>query len=391
MKYTQFGLFFIFLLISFSIIAQQNHFIYIQADNKQPFYARLDKKVFSSSVSGYLIVSKLKTGTYNFVIGFPKNEWPEQKISCVVGDNDLGFLLKKFGEKGWGFFNLQTLNVLMADDNGKKADVAADIKTDAFSNMLSTVVNDPTIKQNDPVKAEIKKTAKEEVKAEPVNIAAPVQDKVINRATIARKMINKSADGMEMVYIDTAYGTQDTVRVFIPADKAIVETKKITPENNNNITVQEDIKAKEQAPAPVKEEVKKDVKFLEIELPNPNTNAGTVKPDSGFQQSISKSPMINSDCRNFATNEDFLKLRKKMAEADNADEMISRAKKIFKTKCFTTEQVKNLSVLFLKDEGKYNFFDTAYPFASDSQNYVSLQSQLTDTYYIDRFKVMIRH
>jgi hypothetical protein len=80
-----------------------------------------------------------------------------------------------------------------------------------------------------------------------------------------------------------------------------------------------------------------------------------------------------------------------MAEADNADEMISRAKKIFKTKCFTTEQVKNLSVLFLKDEGKYNFFDTAYPFASDSQNYVSLQSQLTDTYYIDRFKVMIRH
>jgi hypothetical protein len=102
-----------------------------------------------------------------------------------------------------------------------------------------------------------------------------------------------------------------------------------------------------------------------------------------------KSSMINSDCKNSATEEDFLKTRKKMVAENNDEDMIKAAKKIFKTKCFTTEQIKNLSVLFLKDEGKYMFFDAAYPFASDSDLYPSLENQLTDNYYITRFRAMI--
>ena len=46
---------------------------------------------------------------------------------------------------------------------------------------------------------------------------------------------------------------------------------------------------------------------------------------------------------------------------------------------------------FLKDIGKYNFFDMAYPFVSDSHNFGNLQGQLSDSYYISRFQVMIRH
>ena len=116
------------------------------------------------------------------------------------------------------------------------------------------------------------------------------------------------------------------------------------------------------------------------------------KPDSIKQELQQQRPaMINSDCKNFATNEDFLKLRKKMAGEENPEDMIIAAKKMFKNKCFTSEQIKNLSVLFLKDSGKYSFFDAAYPYVSDSQNYTLLEGQLTDNYYINRFKVMIRH
>ena len=158
MKRIQFAVFFTCLFISLNIKAQQNHFIYIQADNKQPFYVKLDKKLYSSTASGYLVVAKLKAGPYNFVIGFPKNEWPEQYIRCTVEDRDLGYLLKNFGEQGWGFFNLQSLNVLMADNNEKKAEVVENVKSDAFSNMLSSVVNDPAITQNELVKEELKKT-----------------------------------------------------------------------------------------------------------------------------------------------------------------------------------------------------------------------------------------
>lgn len=456
MKHIQFGLFFTCLFISLNIKAQQNHFIYIQADNKQPFYAKLDKKLYSSTASGYLVVAKLKTGAYNFVIGFPKNEWPEQYIHCTVEDKDLGYLLKNFGDKGWGFFNLQSLNVLMADNNEKKADVVADVKSDAFSNMLSSVVNDPTIKQNEPVKEEIKKIVKEEVKTQPAVVSLTVQDKaveksepqssvaalpgkekieqapkvsspiisspihsklteetkalstivsvpakneivelpkidpVIIRASIVRKIINKTPEGMEMVYIDTANAVQDTIRIFIPVDKIVADG--IQAKVETKIEPQEQAKAKETSPLPVlKEEKKKDHKFIEMELPDPAKKINKIKSDSAAQQAILKTVMINSDCKNFATDLDFLKLRKKMAGEENPEDMIIAAKKMFKNKCFTSEQIKNLSVLFLKDSGKYSFFDAAYPYVSDSQNYTLLEGQLTDNYYINRFKVMIRH
>ena len=71
--------------------------------------------------------------------------------------------------------------------------------------------------------------------------------------------------------------------------------------------------------------------------------------------------------------------------------MIAVARKTFKSTCFSTEQIKNLSVLFLKDDGRYKFFDAAYPFVYDTQNFSSLQQLLTDPYFIDRFKAMIRH
>ncbi|MEI9935006.1 MAG: DUF4476 domain-containing protein [Ferruginibacter sp.] len=80
-----------------------------------------------------------------------------------------------------------------------------------------------------------------------------------------------------------------------------------------------------------------------------------------------------------------------MAGEKAEDNMISDAKKIFKSKCFTTKQIQNLGVLFSTDAGKYNFFDAAYGFVLDSQNYHSLESNLSDPYYINRFEAMIHH
>ena len=80
-----------------------------------------------------------------------------------------------------------------------------------------------------------------------------------------------------------------------------------------------------------------------------------------------------------------------MAAEKSDDEMIVVAKKAFKLKCYSTEQISNLSVLFLKDDGRYNFFDAAYPRVSDTQNFNKLATKLTDEYYITRFNAMIRH
>ncbi len=73
------------------------------------------------------------------------------------------------------------------------------------------------------------------------------------------------------------------------------------------------------------------------------------------------------------------------------DGMITEAKKVFRTRCFTSIQIKNLSTLFLTDEFKYKFFDAAYQYVSDSENFSSLQSELKDEYFINRFKAMLHY
>ena len=55
------------------------------------------------------------------------------------------------------------------------------------------------------------------------------------------------------------------------------------------------------------------------------------------------------------------------------------------------EQIRNLSVLFLKEDARVSYFEIAYPFVFDSNNFIKLQNQLTDPNYINRFQSMIRN
>ncbi|MCW3091872.1 MAG: hypothetical protein JWP81_2941 [Ferruginibacter sp.] len=451
MKHLQFVFLSFFLFSLCGLKAQQNHFIYVQTDNRQPFYVKLDSKLYSSSSAGYLVVPKLKAGAYNLAIGFPKSEWPEQNLVCTIDQNDIGYLLKNFDDKGWGLLNLQTSNVVMAAGKVKAVDADVVNKTDAFSNMLSNVVNDSTIRQAEAAKAEEKKASEiggpilSKEKDSTLNAGAVAVQSAANaaevtksglsdekektdkepstavngiRSVITRSLFNKSADGTEMVFIDESNGRRDTVRVFIPVDKNSLSKTGETPAKEEKvkeepkpaeIVKEEKVKAEPKAVVIAKEEKAKakDSRFLEIDVPaarksqdenkiiQPGTNESeksTInKVETSAEPAAQKATMINSDCKNFASEEDFLKLRKKMVANNTDDDMISLAKKMFKSKCFTVEQVKNLSVLFLKDAGKYAFFDMAYPFVSDSHNFSTLQNQLSEPYYISRFQVMIRH
>ena len=121
-------------------------------------------------------------------------------------------------------------------------------------------------------------------------------------------------------------------------------------------------------------------KFLDI------PPVDSVAIDKGTTQ---KAAVKSNNCKAVAVEDDFFKLRKKMASANSDDAMITDAKKTFKTKCFSTTQVRNLSTLFLTDESKYKFFDAAYQYVSDLENFSTLQSALKDEYFINRFKAMI--
>ena len=78
-----------------------------------------------------------------------------------------------------------------------------------------------------------------------------------------------------------------------------------------------------------------------------------------------------------------------MAARESEDAMVDEAKKFFKKTCFSTEQIKSLSSLFLTSGGKYQFFDAAYAHVSNQEQYAALQSELSDAYYVNRFKALI--
>ena len=70
--------------------------------------------------------------------------------------------------------------------------------------------------------------------------------------------------------------------------------------------------------------------------------------------------------------------------------MLFYAHQLFLKRCVTTKQIERLGLLFNNDLAKYNLFDDAYHYIADPDIFPTLQSQLTDDYYIKRFKAMLR-
>lgn len=385
-------------LASFSLLAwtQQHYFVYFQTDNHQPFYVKLNNNILSSSVSGYLIIPKLQNGDYTLTLGFPKKEKAEQVFSFKISEKDLGFLIKDFGEKGWGLFNFQTMEVLMASQSPASQKVLKDTSTDAFTNILANVVNTPSIKEK-TVRAPDIKEPMQEVKANTDTITKVEKDdenaivikknldsansiKPVNTGIKRLKTISET-DGRTIIYLVTELGLLDTVRVFLPVIQNEEKAKSTSKQGDKNIEG-----------APQNNTDKPSEKFLAIELPNPNAGNSTIDTTPKNSKTIISEDgtlQYNSDCKTLATQDNFIDLRRKMVARENEKDMIKEALKSLKQMCYSTEQIKGLSSLFLNDKNKLDFFKTAYPFVYDTNHFPSLQSQLTEEANINSFKALL--
>jgi hypothetical protein len=436
-----FKLFVFLFFASISLNAQKVYFIYLQTDNQQPFFARMGDKIYNSTTAGYLVLPNLHDSIYSINIGIQGSEVADQPYSITMSKKDQGFLIKNFGDKGWGLFNLTSMATIMPQS--KSTNSGQTVKTEkrednAFTNLLAKAADDSTIKEKPVIEKPVEKKAdatasnaekKEEVKeiapssqseiknsvpssqSEIKNgiIVAPVvikdepridgqnsknaskmkedsiaaaktkedellkqeelrkQDSIekantqittegeYKRSVVKLKSESSTTTGIGLIFLDIlSEQVTDTIRVLIQPD-----TKKVTPVQSNQ----------------------EEKKFLDI----PPVDSVAVG-----KEATQKTAVKNNNCKTVAVEDDFFKLRKKMAGANNADAMIAETKKTFKTKCFSTTQVRNLSALFLTDESKYKFFDAAYPYVSDLENFSTLQSALKDEYFINRFKAMIR-
>ncbi|MDX2049010.1 MAG: DUF4476 domain-containing protein [Chitinophagaceae bacterium] len=414
------------LIVSFCanhLQSQQNYFVYIQADNQQPFYTRIGDKILSSSASGYAIIPSLKDSVYQLIIGFPKNQWPEYTFNCVISKKDKGYVLKNFAEKGWGLFNLQTMDIIMGIKTEKKTEEKPAEKlpstNDSFTVMLASVVDDPTLRQTElipkekeMIKPEVQKTdnaiapvikkdtvlnmAQKPVSADSsaVNNLPVLKDSVVTQASVPVQppllltKINKTlsastTDGTEMVFTDDQLnGKTDTVIVFIPAEVQIENKEAKVPVKSESgpQTVSVPLNAAKDSVT----EVIKDTKTVKGSAKDLSDSASNSLISSSYTAGI------NPNCTKIATDQDLLLLKRKMIGTPDEDAIIAVAVKGFKQKCYTAENIRSLSYIFLTDEGKYKFLDAAYPYVYDTVNYPALAQLFRDASYINRFNALLQ-
>jgi hypothetical protein len=445
-------LWFVFMFLSFVSFSQKVYFVYLQTEQEEPFFVKMNEKVYSSTAAGYLILPNLRDSSYSFSVGFPQNKWPEQRFEVALKAKDHGYVVKNFGEKGWGLFDLQTLSVQMSAATTPKTSLKTEkTEVSAFTEILSRAADDSTLrerpvlaKQEEPkvivekveetvVKTEEKKPAaeviKEETVAVPEKTVTPVAEiKAIANTETATKATEQakteipespkpavitpvtaeykksvvvvkseysSAEGTGIVYIDEqANGVKDTINILIPSPQPAVEKPVAAREEKKFLDISSDtVKAETKPVATETKEVVVDIKATEETKPvvAEVKTTETAKPVTTEVKTAERAkPVVKNSCKDVAVEADFLKLRKKMAAEIDDDDMVDEARKYFKTKCFTTGQIRNLGALFLDDLGKYKFFDMAYIFVADAENFPSLQSELKGEYYITRFKAMLR-
>jgi Domain of unknown function (DUF4476) len=129
----------------------QKYFLFIDAENRQPFYVRVDSEFHSSSAEGHIILSQLKDTAYTIAIGFPGQTLPEQHYAFSILGKDQAFELRSQDANGLRLYDLQTNDWLSpqggsgAGDDSRSAGMKKD---DAFSRMMAGVVHDTAVLYN---------------------------------------------------------------------------------------------------------------------------------------------------------------------------------------------------------------------------------------------------
>lgn len=354
------------LVFGSAVFSQKVYFIFLQSESEQPFFVKLNEKTYNSAPPGYLILSHLKDSSYNFKIDFPQNKWPGQQFSVIIKSRDHGFLLKNFAEKGWGLFDLQTMGVQMSAENSAKDKI---IKTElkevsAFTEMLSKAANDPSLKEK-PVA-----TVKQDQKPVLVQSAIVLQEvktqkeQPIVNTVLIEPPLKKKEEAPIATHDETNNKTQQAQTGFAQSYKKSIVIKKSESSTTEGFGLT----------------------FIDQYADGANDTIRIIIPN---QNTLSEA-LVKNNCSTIASENDFLKLRKKMAGQKTEEFMINEAKKEFNAKCFTIEQIKNLGTLFLNEAAKFQFYEAAYPYSSDKNNFTVLQAELKDPYFIHRFKNLLK-
>jgi hypothetical protein len=100
-----------------------------------------------------------------------------------------------------------------------------------------------------------------------------------------------------------------------------------------------------------------------------NWNNGSYNPSGGNNNNNQGN---NNSIGYPVSNEQFLLLKKSMADAYYDNDKLTTGKVVLKNNLFTTAQIKELLKLFYNDEQRLEFAKLAYDYCTDKGSYISL-------------------
>lgn len=388
------------LLVAFALLtapvpatAQERHFLYLQTDNEQAFYLRIDGETRSSTAAGYLILPRLKDGPVEFVVGFPLRKHPEYRFRIEDLREDRGYALKDFGAKGWGLFDLMSLQVTygerFARDSVATAAVRPPAPRDPFATVLASAIGDSSLMDAALV-------VPERITTTPRSPQPVVGDPT----TAARKDLRDTAitEGRPLPAPDsrmagTVPDSPTLVRVRLPepmpaaVDGAGAQTRPMPATEASRIRKLLDFS---------------DSTGLQVVYADPGEEGGldtvavwipAVRPPAdtaagSIAASLTGRP-LRTDCQGMVSVAELGQLRRRMEAIPDEDAKVAAALREFRLRCFTSEQVRSLLVVFLRDEGRYKLLDAAFPRVYDQGAFLDLQSVLRDSYFIHRFRRLV--
>jgi len=416
-------LLFLLVVSAFQAKSQQYRFAFFQASANQPFYIRMDDTNYSSTSFGYLVLPKLKDSRYKIFVGLPNDKSSEQQFELIISGTDRGFELKKAPSGNLRLYDWQKMSfVEPVAAEVKPKEPASEMKSDNYSRLMAGVVNDPEVARvtiaapvADPIVKPVAPAEQATVRSEKPGEQAPKQLSPLPQPFDSAKSVSKSTAAPSKPEDSTQPSVVIVEKPAPNAKKTIDSTTEVVVKRSSDIDSGKVSKADIDSPLIRLISDRSANGFREILIVDRNSRssdtvqvlipleasapvADTValyrvkkeNSDSGTSGEVKEVQLINSDCKKFASDADVDKLRIAILNANGDDSKVAESKKVFKSRCFSTKQIRALSELFSSDDGRLKFFEASYPFVSDSGNFKTLVSLLEDTFYINRFKALVR-
>ena len=191
------------------IYSQQANFVYLQTEPAQPFQVKMNGNSYTSSQSGYLILSKLIDTAYQVEVVFPAEKWPTQFFHLSVNQSDRGYLLKDFGDKGWGLMDWRSLKVQYSKkpiEISVAQNRAVEDSSD-FATLLSLAAGDPSLR----ARSEVVKDTVQKKSITPPIITSPIITPTTDVVKIDSVKQPKLSEPEKVIQIDQTIPISTTI------------------------------------------------------------------------------------------------------------------------------------------------------------------------------------